>query len=226
MNGLSVLFLGKEGDAHTRQAIEFLKEHAGSVEFYTGTRLQPLPVAQSLKAWDLVVSYLSPWVVPPWLLARAEVAAINFHPGPPEYPGIGCTNFAIYNGEKEFGVTCHHMEPRVDRGRIIAVRRFPLQVSDTVYSLTHRCYEHIFMLFKEVMAGVLAGKPLPEPAEQWKRVPYTRAELDALCAIKPDMDAQEIQRRVRATSFPGMPGAYVVLGGEKFLAQKSVHSKD
>ncbi len=226
MSDLSVLFLGKEGDAHTREAIGFLKERTGNLEFYTGTRHDPFPVSPSQKTWDLVISYLSPWVVPAWLLAKAGKAAINFHPGPPEYPGIGCTNFAIYNGEKEFGVTCHHMTPRVDRGDIIAVRRFPLEVVDTVYSLTQRCYAHIFILFVEILGDVLAGKLLPSPSWQWQRLPTTRAELDALCEVRPEMDADEIKRRVRATSFPGMPGAYVVLGGEKFLAQKSVHCKD
>ena len=52
-----------------------------------------------------------------------------------------------------------------------------------------------------------------------------RKELNALCEITPDMDEQEIKRRIRATSFPGMPGAYVILCGEKFLADKSVNCK-
>ena len=45
---------------------------------------------------DYIVSFLSPWVISNSLLNRAKKASINFHPAPPEYPGIGCTNFAIY----------------------------------------------------------------------------------------------------------------------------------
>lgn len=83
-----------------------------------------------------MISYLCPWILPEHLLERAKVASVNFHPGPPEYPGIGCTNFAIYNQEVIFGMTCHHMATRVDTGKIVAVRRFPLFPTDTVLSLT------------------------------------------------------------------------------------------
>src|SRR4030095_109021 len=95
-------------------------------------RSQPFP--QDLHNWkgDLIISYLSQWIIPQLLLEKAAVAALNFHPGPPEYPGIGCTNFAIYDNVDEFGVTCHHMAARVDTGKIIAVKRFPVYESETV----------------------------------------------------------------------------------------------
>ena len=34
-------------------------------------------------------------------LDKIKVASINFHPGPPDYRGIGCANFAIINQEKK-----------------------------------------------------------------------------------------------------------------------------
>lgn len=226
MSGISILFFGKQGDTFTMDAIDFLNTRSQRVEVYTGTRHDPFPVLPSQKTWDLIISYLSPWIMPAWLLAKASQGAINFHPGPPEYPGIGCTNFAIYNDEKEFGVTCHHMVPQVDQGSIIAVSRFPLEATDTVYSLTQCCYTHIFALFVQVMGDVLTGKDLPSSSLQWARLPYKRIELDALCKIKQGMGTDEIKRRVRATSYPGMPGAYIMLGGEKFLSEKSIKCKD
>lgn len=226
MAQLSILFLGKKNDRNTQQAIDFLSAQGCALESFTGTRHDQFPIIESDKQWDFVISYLSPWIVPAWLLAKAKKAAINFHPGPPEYPGIGCTNFAIYNEEKEFGVTCHHMAAKVDRGDIIAVARFPLATTDTVYSLTKRCYEHIAQLFESVFSAVIEGKDLPLSSEQWRRVPYTRKELDALCVVTVGMDASEIKRRIRATSYPGMPGAYVELGGERFCAEKSINCKE
>lgn len=153
------------------------------------------------------------------MLERASVAAINFHPGPPEYPGISCTNFAIYNQASVFGITCHHMNPKVDTGRIIAVNRFPIFRRDSVYSLTQQCYSHILTLFYEIVSGILEDKPLPKSDKTWQRKPYKRKELNELCAIRPHMPAEEVKKRIRSTSFPGMPGAYVEIGGYKFMLE-------
>jgi len=218
----SILLLGKGNDEYSHKAIAWLRAYGLKVEAYVGKRTHNFPLKNDGRSWDWVISYLSPWVIPDWLLARAKKAAINFHPGPPEYPGIGCTNFAIYNEEKIFGITCHHMISHVDSGAIIEVKRFPIYPSDNVFELTKRCYIHIFELFKEIVMIIQKDCSLPSSAEQWKRKAYTRSELDALCVIRPDMSETEIQRRLKATTFPGMPGAYVILGKEKFLAREHI----
>jgi hypothetical protein len=71
-------------------------------------------------------------------------------------------------------------------------------------------------LYHDIIVGIASGQPLPEASEPWSRVPFTRAQLNELCVISPDMGAEEITRRVRATVYPGRPGPAVVLGGTKF----------
>jgi methionyl-tRNA formyltransferase len=155
------------------------------------------------------------------LLNRAQVASINFHPGPPEYPGIVCTNFAIYNSESTYGVTCHHMASTVDTGKIIAVKRFPLYPTDTVLSLTQRCYVYILTLFYEIASELYFGNSLPSCNETWKRKPYKRVELNELCKINRDMDTEEIKKRIKATTFPNAPGAYIEIDGMRFSYDQS-----
>jgi len=215
-SSLRILFLSKENDPYARSAGSYLSLHAEYCEAYYGNRSLPWPVKDSVDSYDYVISYLSPWIVPSATLDRATTAAINFHPGPPEYPGIGCTNFAIYEGAREFGVTCHRMHSKVDTGHIIRVERFPLYDTDTVYSLTQRCYAHLAAMFYKVADMMLAGRALPDGEETWTRLPYRRAELDALCQITPDLAADEIARRIRATTYPGHPGAFVQLGQHRF----------
>lgn len=213
---MSVLFIGKKDDLYCTKAQDFIAANFPEATAVSGRRGEPPPPEFDLWRGEYIFSYLSPWIVPARLLERARLAAINFHPGPPEYPGIGCTNFAIYNEETVFGVTCHHMAPLVDTGAIIAVRRFPLRPTDTVYSLTQRCYAHIWELFHEIVALILTGQGLPRSKEDWRREPYRRRQLDELCRLTPEMPPQEIRRRIRATFFPGMPGPYVELGGRRF----------
>jgi len=222
------LFMGKKNDFYCERAKEFMALSCPDTVFLLGERRDPFPEDVGRWKGDYIISYLSPWIVPEAVLKRATLAAINFHPGPPEYPGTGCTNFAMYNCESSFGVTCHHMDTKVDTGRIIAVKRFPLFPEDTVYSLTQRCYSHILALFFDIISGIIQGIPLPTVGEHWKRSPYRRSELNALCEITADMDPSEISRRIRATTFPKAPGAFVEIKGVKFYYDsvlEATHSK-
>ena len=52
------------------------------------------------------------------VVAAPRIGSFNLHPGPlPEYAGLNTPSWAIYNGEREHGVTVHWMEPGVDTGR-------------------------------------------------------------------------------------------------------------
>ena len=68
------------------------------------------------------------------------------------------------------------------------------------------------------MDDVLQGKPLPVTNEQWKRKPFTRKQLDELCTITPDMPEQEIQRRIKATTYK-TPWAFTKIGNHIFKLQ-------
>jgi len=210
-----ILLLAKKNKPFIEEIIAFIKQHFDNYDICLGARGDNFPVAKGEKSWNFIISYLSPWIVPPWLLDKAKIAAINFHPGPPEYPGIGCTNFAIYDRASNYGVTSHHMSPRVDAGKIIAVRRFPVHDQETVHSLTARCYAELLELFFEIMGCIFNNNPLPESKEIWRREAYTRGELDALCEIKQDMDPVEVGRRIKATTYPNMPGAFMMLGEKR-----------
>jgi methionyl-tRNA formyltransferase len=200
-NKTSILFLGKKNDPHCKKSLTFLKNYFTNVECVFGKKGDDLPEDTGWWKGDYIISYLSPWIVPESLLERCKIAAINFHPASPNYPGIGCTNFALYEEAKEYGATCHHMNTKVDTGNIIAVKRFPILPNDNVHSLTQRTYDFQLVLFYEVLSKILNDKPLPISTEKWTRKSLTRTELNALSVITPTMTKQEIEKRVRATSY-------------------------
>ena len=218
---MPILFLAKK-KPFAKDAARLLKLCFPDTDIFFGEVTDPFPEKAKNAVYDYVFSYISPWIIPKQVLDNTKIAAINFHPGPPEYPGIGCTNFAIYYGEKEFGITVHHMEEKVDSGKIIMVKRFPIFPNDTVYTLTQRCYAYIFTAFIEILDYIVKGLPLPEAKEHWKRQPFTRKDLNELRVITPDMDEEEIKRRVKATTFPKMPGAFIELGNIRFIAEPSL----
>lgn len=212
---MEILFFGKKGDKYAEIAADYTKLIFPNTMFVWGKRGDRLP--EDLNFWkgDYIFSYLSPWIIPKHLLNQAEKGSINWHPGPPEYPGIGCTNFAIYNQEKIFGITCHHMKAKVDTGNIIEVRRFNILEKDTVFSITQKCYSKILNSYYDILEKIYLNMELPISNENWKRKPYTRKELNALCEIKADMDLDEVKNRIKATKYD-RHWAYIDLEGMKF----------
>jgi methionyl-tRNA formyltransferase len=211
----SVLFLGKTEDPDCARALEYCQREFFPVVHSLGRWGDALP--ENARNWegDYIISYLSRWVVPDELLGRAHKAAVNFHPASPEYPGIGCNNFALYENAADYGVTCHHMVAKVDTGPIIAVKRFPIHATDDVASLLKRTYEHQIALFLEIAPLMAAGQDLPVSSETWTRRPFTRRQFNELLRITPDMSRDEVARRVRALSY-GTYQPYVEIEGFRF----------
>lgn len=200
MGNLRILFLGKSDDPYTLQAFNFLKNNGAILTPHFSGWGTP---REEVTWWegDYIISYLGRYIVPKYLLKRASKAAINFHPGPPEYPGTGCVNFALFHNAQEYGVTCHHMAKKVDSGSIIATKQFPIYQTDTVESLLQRTYAHQISLFYEIMDCILKGEALPVSIEEWIALPSTRSDLNELATIDPYMSDNEINQRIRATTY-------------------------
>jgi methionyl-tRNA formyltransferase len=197
----SILFLGKEDDEYCDRAFKFVSDNFENVTSYRSIWGQALPA--EIHDWhgNYLLSYLCRWVVPVSIIQSASKAAINFHPASPEYPGLGCTNYALYDDVSEYGVTCHHLAKKVDTGKIISVKRFPVFASDNVDSLLRRSYEFQLVLFYEIVGTILNGQPLSESNEIWTGQHHSREEFNKLGVIRPDMSDDEIARRVRAFSY-------------------------
>jgi methionyl-tRNA formyltransferase len=203
----SKVFLLSKKERFSRQAAQIARSELGDrLEVYAGTVGDPYPDLSALTRSDVLVSFLSPWIVRQEDLDRAGTA-INFHPASVDYPGIGCYNFALYDGAAEFGAVCHHMLAKVDTGAIIEERRFAVLPDDSVETLKLRTMEAMVEMFRGIVAIIARGGELPSADLAWTRLPYTRRQLHALKVITSDMDDEEVKRRVRAVTYPGYPGA-------------------
>ena len=199
----SILFLGKKDDQHCEKALEFCQRNFERVKVYMGKQGDKKPDDWLQWEGDIIISYLCRWILPGEVLTKAKQCAINFHPATPDYPGIGCNNFALYHHKEVYGATCHFMLPKVDTGDIIKVARFKVMPNDDVASILSRTYDYQLVLFYDVINTLLSGEKLQPSGEQWTRKPYTRKDLIELMTITPEMDKQEIEARIRATSFGG-----------------------
>ena len=95
---------------------------------------------------DIILSYCCPVILDTAILSKVDLA-LNFHPGPVKYPGIGGYNFALYNNDSMYGTVCHIMEKIVDSGVIILHNEFSISNNETVSSLKYKARDYLLKLF-------------------------------------------------------------------------------
>ena len=218
---MQILFLAKKTN-WCNMAKDFLERNFDKVISYQGDYGKKIPITSNEWHGDYIISFLSPWIVSEDLLNNTRKKALNFHPGTPKYGGIGCYNFAIYNEEKEYGVMCHEMEKKVDSGKIIKVKKFPIEKDETVLSLKERSMKNLLDLFYEITDLIKKGKDLPISKELWGRKPYTQKDLQNLCKITLDMSETEMLKRIRATYYPGGPDfPYIKVADKKITLKET-----
>ncbi len=174
----------------------------------------PLPELPSTTANDMVLSFLCPWVLPKHFIERPKFA-LNFHPGSAGYPGIGCYNFALYDGAATYGAVCHYMEEKVDTGRILFEETFAVSPDETVETLKLRTRVAMLALFHRILGVISRGEAFPESTKPWSKQPTRLKDLVELRTILPEMDEEEVRRRVRATTYPGQPAPELVQGSSR-----------
>jgi len=176
-----------------------LRAAAPALELVLATTLAELEgaLAQGTQNSRLV-SFGSGDIVPVETLARLPGPSYNFHPGPPNYPGIFPSVFALYDGVSHFGVTLHEMAARVDSGPIVATETFAVPPNCDRLALDTAAFAALSKLL-QTCAPALAevAKPLAHAAQTWSGVRRTRKHFDALCRLPEDATAEEFARRLR-----------------------------
>ena len=75
-----MLFIGKADDQYSKYAGEFVSLHFPETITIYGKRGEQFPKKPMRVEGDIIVSYLSQWIIPETVLRKACVMAINFHP--------------------------------------------------------------------------------------------------------------------------------------------------
>lgn len=219
MDGIKVLMFSKEKNIFCDYAEAILKSgfKSDAVVSVRGNVGDKMDGKLYLYRPEYVISFVSPWIIPKSILDSAQKASINFHPGSPDYPGNGCYNFALYEGSKQYGVTVHHMEEKVDSGDIIMTSYFDISQFETVETLRLKAMNHLLFCFEKIVSCISSDNPLPTSNETWGRKPFTHKDMYKLFEIDPEKhDKSEMEKRIKAAAYPSYPGAYVTVGGHKF----------
>lgn len=228
---MEVLFFGRANCEDSFKALNHLIRLGFRViSIFSKGHGESFPEKISSWSGDYIFCFRSMFILPKSLINQAKIAAINFHPGPPEYPGSGCLNFALHEKSNIYGVTSHLMTEQVDDGIIIECRRFSIHQTDTVSSLLERTHIKLLDLFFDVASGVaLKGRSYLDQSingsihEKWSGIKRKIKDLDALSVVDMNISESELVKLIKATYTVNFPPK-VVLHGYEFLLKSDEKS--
>jgi methionyl-tRNA formyltransferase len=171
---------------------------------------------------DLLVSMSFDQIFKQELIQLPRLGLINCHAGRlPFYRGRNVLNWALINGEKEFGVTVHYVDACIDTGDIICQDIVSIHPDDdygTVLSKAERqCAETLYGAICAIRQG------------QAKRTPQNQIHpVGFYCGQRRDGDewidwswsSLRIANFVRGLARPG-PGARTIKGNETWIVLKA-----
>ncbi len=173
--------------------------------------------AEELAAYvepDLILSVFYRKMLPEAVLATAKVAALNLHPSLlPAYRGRAPINWALVNGERETGVTLHHMVKRADAGDIVGQRRIEIEPRETALTLYRKVEEAGIDLLAEMIPRVAEGTA-PRQAQDPARASKFGGRRPEDGRIDWSWPAARIDNLVRAVA-PPWPGAFGEIEGRR-----------
>jgi len=209
----SVLFFGRKGDEKSIECLKHLKDLEFNVKvIWSSNKNEKLPENIKNIVVDYILCYRSYFILPKFLIESPKFYSINFHPGPPEFPGSGGINFALYNNNKNFGVTVHLMKEKVDSGKILSTKIYPILENDDLYKLLDRTHNILFSLFIQFTTNLRKfGRDYIEKSlienqdERWGNLKRTFKDIDNYQLIEKDIDEVELKNRIRGFNFINYP---------------------
>ena len=127
-------------------------------QFYHSEEIKDILIQRGI---DFVVLAGFLWLVPENILKAFEGRLVNIHPALlPNYGGKGMYGDRVHeaviaNGDRESGITIHHVNQAYDAGNIIFQARCPVERDDTPGSLAARIHELEYAHFPVIVEQLL-----------------------------------------------------------------------
>src|SRR5882762_4039238 len=163
---------------------------------------------------EILFSFYYRNLIKPEILKVPPAGCLNLHGSLlPAYRGRCPVNWVLIKGEKETGVTLHHMTAKPDDGDIIAQKKIPIGEEDTAWTLHQKAAGTSAQMLDEILPQIRNGTARRTPQDSSK-ASYYGGRKPADGAIHWEQSAQQVRNLVRAVTRP-YPGAFSFVGGRK-----------
>jgi methionyl-tRNA formyltransferase len=173
---------------------------------------------EQIRTWepDLIFSFYYRNMIKEEILAVPRLGAFNMHGSLlPKYRGRVPINWAVLNGEKETGVTLHHMVKKADAGDIVDQEKVPIGPEDTAQDVFNKCVAAARLVLTRQLEALTRGVA-PRRAQDESQATYFGGRKPEDGRIDWTMDAEKIYNLIRAVTQP-YPGAFTEAGGKKLF---------
>lgn len=157
--------------------------------------------------FDYIFSFRNYYILKKDIIKKANIAAINFHPGTPEYRGVGCINYALYDNAKIYGSTAHIINEKIDNGQIINIKKFKIPKNitlDACLKKTHKImYTQAMEIFKKLKTthnAELLNKWIENHKQiKWSNKLKNRRKLDIFYKLDLTKTKLKIENKIKST---------------------------
>ena len=194
---------------------------ANTIPVYTTDRVDAPWIAKIAAMRPAVIySFYYRNLLPEAVLALAPLGAFNLHGSLlPKYRGRAPVNWMLVNGEREGGVTLHHMVARADAGDIVAQRAVEITDDDDALTLYHKIVPAGAALVREYHPLIVAGRA-PRRPQHPEAGSYFGRRRPEDGRIDWNWPARRIFNLVRAVTHP-YPGAFCFVDGRKLYVWRA-----
>ncbi|HNX50518.1 MAG TPA: formyltransferase, partial [Thermoanaerobaculaceae bacterium] len=165
---------------------------------------------------DFLFSFYFRHMIPVPVLDLAPRGAINLHCSLlPRYRGRAPVNWVLVNGERETGVSLHHMVARPDAGDLVDQEGVEIGFEDTAFTLYRKLEPAAVRLLDRALPLLAAGSA-PRVPQDLGAGSYFGGRKPADGLIDWSWPARRIYNLVRAVTHP-YPGAFTFCGERQVL---------
>tara|TARA_B100000035_G_C21018274_1_gene562944 strand:+ start:969 stop:1868 length:900 start_codon:yes stop_codon:yes gene_type:complete len=196
-----------------RKKIKFLKvQNVNSSNFYKFLKNQDV---------DILVSMSFDQIFKKKIIELVKGNIINCHAGKlPFYRGRSVLNWVLINGEKEFGITTHFINNKIDQGKIINQNIFKIRKKDNFKSLLKKCHKHCALLLYKTVKQIQNKNYNALPQSKFsKNFSYFRKRGKGDEILDLGLKSDRIRNFVRGLVKPG-PYARIRLKNNEILIKK------
>ncbi|TFH17591.1 MAG: bifunctional UDP-4-amino-4-deoxy-L-arabinose formyltransferase/UDP-glucuronic acid oxidase ArnA [Lentisphaerales bacterium] len=173
---------------------------------------------------DIIFSFYYRNMVRRELLEIPPLGCMNLHGSLlPAYRGRCPINWVLVNGEKETGVTLHHMTQLPDDGDIVDQEKITIDHDDTARTLHDKAASAAERVLDRVLPDINAGKASRKPQDS-STASYFRGRRPADGHIDWSLSSTQVRNLVRAVTRP-YPGAFTHVGDRKFTVWSASPAK-
>lgn len=151
----------------------------------------------------LIVSANNNFLFSARLLEKPNITVMNFHNALlPKFPGRNAPSWAIYEKERQTGITWHYVTKEIDAGNIIIQKQCEIGSDTKAYELAAELMELAWKGFRECFTEVVEEKvqALPQPAAANRRL-YKSTEVPGNGEFSLTDSPTDIYRLLRALDY-------------------------